>query len=425
MIAKTKFQLQIVSLSDQIPALTPKQVSWAHKKCLPHFGTSTKTGKIACLDCGHKWSASSKPEKMKFKTDCPSCGTRINVTVTNRQKFKELSWFSIIYAIKGYQTIRNYQVEAYYKAGKPADKYNKPISQLFLGPNGKKAVVGRVTSYHPAVGYLWGGTMELRHDGMVEKHNFMPDYIYPYKSIIPELKRAGVKGSFHGHTPLSLYHRILISPKIETLIKAGQSALIQTGKWNDIENLWDSIKICMRNNYTITDGISWIDYINLLQLFGKDTRSPKYVCPMDLRKEHDRYVKKKVAYDKARKLEELRSEIQKDQKQYVIDKKNFLGLSITKGQISVSVMNSVQEVMEAGVEHKHCVFANKYHRSKDSLLLAAKIKGELIETVELSLKTMKIVQSHGFKNQPTKYTTSIKKLVYDNITEFQKRARAV
>ena len=50
------------------------------------------------------------------------------------------------------------------------------------------------------------------------------------------------------------------------------------------------MKICIRNGYTISDGSMWCDTIDLLRHFGKDTNSPKYVCPSDLKSEHDKLV---------------------------------------------------------------------------------------------------------------------------------------
>jgi hypothetical protein len=52
----------------------------------------------------------------------------------------------------------------------------------------------------------------------------------------------------------------------------------------------------MRNGYKVDDASIWRDYLNLLDFFGKDIHSAKYVCPADLKTEHDRYVKKKLEY---------------------------------------------------------------------------------------------------------------------------------
>ena len=64
------------------------------------------------------------------------------------------------------------------------------------------------------------------------------------------------------------------------------------------------MKICRRHGYHIADYTIWTDHIDLLRHFNKDIRSPKYICPEDLNKEHNRLVCKRT-------LEKEREEIQK------------------------------------------------------------------------------------------------------------------
>ena len=60
--------------------------------------------------------------------------------------------------------------------------------------------------------------------------------------------------------------------------------------------------------------------------------------------------------------------------------------------------------MEAeGKAMHHCV--GGYHRRKDSLILSATIDGKRIETIEVSLTTLKVVQSRGYAI-PTPSTTT-------------------
>ena len=44
---------------------------------------------------------------------------------------------------------------------------------------------------------------------------------------------------------------------------------------------------------------------------------------------------------------------------------------------------------------QHCVFTNEYYLKADSLILSATIDGKRIETIEVSLKRMEVVQSRG------------------------------
>ena len=50
----------------------------------------------------------------------------------------------------------------------------------------------------------------------------------------------------------------------------------------NMEDYWASVRICIRNGYTIPDGSLWCDTIDLLRHFAKDIRQLKYVCPTDL-----------------------------------------------------------------------------------------------------------------------------------------------
>lgn len=50
----------------------------------------------------------------------------------------------------------------------------------------------------------------------------------------------------------------------------------------------------------------------------------------------------------------------------------------------------------------HCVYSNGYYRKDDSLILSATIDGKRIETVEVSLSKLTVVQSRGsVTNAPT------------------------
>lgn len=57
--------------------------------------------------------------------------------------------------------------------------------------------------------------------------------------------------------------------------------------------------------------------------------------------------------------------------------------------------------------------SNPYKRI-DSLILSATIDGKRIETVEVSLKTLKVIQSRGVCNKLTEYHERIVELVERN-----------
>ena len=85
------------------------------------------------------------------------------------------------------------------------------------------------------------------------------------------------------------------------------------------------------------------------------------------------------------------------------------------------MLESVQEYIEEGQALHHCVFSNEYHLKEKSLILSARIEGKRVETIELSLETMEVLQSRGLMNQNTEYHERIIELVHQNIKEIQSR----
>lgn len=80
-------------------------------------------------------------------------------------------------------------------------------------------------------------------------------------------------------------------------------------------------------------------------------------------------------------------------------------------------------ILEEGVAMHHCVFSNRYYLREDSLILSATIEGRWIETIEVNLETLKVVQSRGVCNQNTEYHDQIVNLVNANKRLIRQRMR--
>ena len=167
----------------------------------------------------------------------------------------------------------------------------------------------------------------------------------------------------------------------------------------------------------------WCDMIDLLQHFGKDTNNPKYVCPSDLKAEHDKLVRKRTRQREKEQLEERRKEAKRHEDEYRRLKGKFFGIIITDGTLNIRVLESVAEFAEEGTAMHHCVWSNKYFLKENSLILSATIDGVRIETIEVSLKTFKVVQSRGVCNSNTEYHDRIVALVDSNMNLIRKRMR--
>jgi putative methionine-R-sulfoxide reductase with GAF domain len=209
---------------------------------------------------------------------------------------------------------------------------------------------------------------------------------------------------------------------VETLLKTGQTKLLKRlldMDWQkNIDKYWVSACICNRNAYQITDATLWCDYIDFLRFFGKDLHNAKFVCPTDLHAEHNRYMRKKA---KADARQELEKQLEKEA-EYRQAKERFFGLMFSDELISVRVLESVAELIQEGNVMHHCV--GSYHSRTDSLILSACIDGKRIETVEISLSQLKVIQSRGLCNQNTEYHDRIIDLVNRNIPLIEQRLAA-
>lgn len=153
-------------------------------------------------------------------------------------------------------------------------------------------------------------------------------------------------------------------------------------------------------------------------MFGKDLHNAKYVCPFDLRKEHNRYMSRKAKADAEKEMEKLREK----EEGFRQAKAKFFGLMFTDGFIHVRVLESIEEIVLEGKLMHHCV--GSYHSKADSLILSAYVNDKKMETIEISISNLKVIQSRGLCNSNTEYHDQILKLVERNIPLIQQRLAA-
>ena len=88
----------------------------------------------------------------------------------------------------------------------------------------------------------------------------------------------------------------------------------------------------------------------MLRFFGKDLHNAKYVCPDNLKAEHDRYVAKKAKADTQLEIEKQLAK--KDS--FRNAKAKFFGLIFSDGLINVWGFESVAEIMSEGKAMRYC-----------------------------------------------------------------------
>lgn len=425
---RTKLQFEVWDLHKRLPS--PKEhepfVISNHK-----FYYTTHYKNLVCLECNHLWRP-EKPiiKKSSNKETCPNCKKKLNyISTQNGGYVYRIVIFSIANVVDRFQVIRYFSCWKFLsKKERPKYNFKALFEEWKDWDKNKTVIVGRTQS--------WGGDgfsysdYEIRGYGLPRYSSnpyisFESDINCPGAELLPRFAKYGLTKHKHNVDYRFLLRTLENSSKAETLFKARQySLLYRCGSYTgDIYRYWKSIKICLRNKYKVKDASIYIDYLNLLDYFGKDLHNAKYVCPSNLNKEHDRLVAKKNEKIKREKLERQRREMAQAEEMYKKMKAAFIGLQFSDGEITVKVLENVQEFLEEGDELRHCVFTNEYYKKPDSLVLSARVNEKPIETIEVSLKTMKILQARGVGNKATEYNERIVNLVKKNLKTIKSIAK--
>ena len=439
---KTKIQKEVAKLSATLNPISDKQIDWAYKHCIEHIAYRTKNGTMTCSDCGHVWHSKSALADSLCGCRCPICGAELKVEETRKRTLNQTRYFSVFTTFKGFQVIRVSQVRYVSRKGEPMQFYCHEVVQRWISSEGKVVDMALLRGFTFCYCDVWA----LDSDMEVRPYNSLYDDvvawsdIYPRKAFIPQLKRNGFKGNFHGVSPVCLFKALLSDPRIETLMKAGEIEEMKYFLSNPTtaDIFWASYVIAKRHHYHINNIGMWCDYLMMLKNLGKDTRNPKNICPQDFIEAHDRATRlidakrEKERAERERQYEVERRE--REQQRLLKEKENeenfkalkskYFGLVITDDELSIKVLESIDEYYEEGKKQDICVFGAGYYLKADTLILSARIDGQIVETVEVDLRTLKVVQCHGKYNKDTEYHDRIINLVNSNAKLIRERMTA-
>ena len=419
---RNRFEKAVLAESKKLRPISKTQCKWAFRECIDHFAYRLPKGRTTCMDCGHSWT-------MVKPTDtctCPHCRARLQVKDTFERKLQQKQYFTILITCGEYQVLRMFLLIVSMEKDYKAQTSVIEIGQYWWNMQGRKAVIAiqRVLGHYVDT-FSYYSPMAIRKDNEAYRH-VAYSQIYPKFKVTETLRRNGFKDDFYGIAPTTLIPALLSDSRAETLMKAGRIDHLRYFLNNprNFDNYWQSYKIAVRNGYEITDISLWCDYVNMLGRLGRDIHSPKYLCPADLKTEHDRRHTELITQREKEELAKKRQKAMEDEKRFRELKSKFFGISFTDGTIQVHVLESVQEHLEEGTSMHHCVFSNAYYLKEDSLILSATIGSRRIETIEVSLKTLEVVQSRGVCNKNTEYHEQIVNLVNANRKLIRQRMRA-
>ncbi len=441
---KTKIQKEVARLSANLRPISATQIDWAYRHCVEHIGYRTKKGNITCSDCGHEWHSDSGLCDTLEGCTCPKCHAELKVQDTRRRIYKETQNFSVITTCKGYQVIRVAQVRCESRKGEPMRFYCHEVVQRWISPDGKVTDMALLRGFLFCYCDVWalGSDMEVR------PHNSLYDDVvarscaYPKMRILPQLRRNGFKGDFHGISPVRLFKALLSDPRIETLMKGGEIEVMKHFLFNTrtADECWASYLIAKRRKYTDRQPLNVVR----LSAYAQKTRSDPVTRRTSVPKiswRHTTTQPEKLLKPYTRRKEPQSNAVGRLKGVSVSDKPDDSNerkmRRIHRQQIQIlrlgnhgrgnnrqGAYESIDEYYNEGKTQGICVFGSGYYKKADTLILSARIGDEIIETVEVDLRTLEVVQCHGKHNQDTEYHERIIDLVNKNANLIRERMKA-
>ena len=418
---RTKRERLVVELSSKLPNITDAQMRWGKKNCFKHYAFRCKD-EMWCSDCGKMWVDTSRQKDGDIR--CPYCGEKLEVKVSRKKKDNAESYLTIVTTSKDYQVLRHFYIARYARKGRETHYFIDEVCQQWITADRKETVIAKAMNMGSR-GWVHTTEMSIKQDGnMYCSHSYdIGGYVYPKVKLLPILRRNGLRTSFHGITPALLIRAILGESKYaEMLLKTKQYSMLEFCMYRGcLSHPW-TVNICNRNGYIIKDGSMYDDYLRLLDYFHLDTHNAHYVCPKNLKAAHDELVSRKQRIEARERAEEDRKRrvermvrIKADIALFIKRIQPFLNLEIKADDIVIRPLQSVSQFYQEGKAMHHCVYANEYYKKKDCLILSAKVAGKRKETIEVNLKTFKVVQSRAVCNKNSEYHDKIIELMNKNM----------
>lgn len=425
---RNTYQRHVLALSKKLPEITERQKQWAFEHCF-EVGGYINGKSVWCLRCGESFKADVSElvtAVVGSEVTCPHCGKVLRVKNGRKKIYNEKWYYTIATTIEGFQVFRHFIVEKSMRRDIPELKTPtfriKEVVQNWIDDLGRDTIIARPCRPMSFIDDAWiySKPMELRPYCDIRKYNINARWIYPRRSILPAIKRNGYAGSFGELAPSEFCRAILTDKEAEMLVKNKQYDLLRHKVYRSYREFTmpyaHAIRVANRNKYVVRDASLWYDYLELLTYFHLDTHNAHYVCPAKLLEARDRLLARKQRHEARIERERRIAEAQQWEAQYKENMGRFFGIRIVGGDIVISVIDSVLGIAEEGAAMHHCVYKMDYHKKPHSLIMSARDKqGNRIETIELNLRTFKVVQSRGVCNKNTPRHNEILKLVRDNI----------
>lgn len=377
-------------------------------------------GQKECPQCHAKWAA--KPEKFE-----------------RRQK----DYHMILEAHGDIQVCRIYDVERRTRFGKQVAWLVIEVERIMYAPSGERKVFARGIqgmSFEYDAWSLWNDKLSIRREGKgmstsAQLRYNLTVYNYHIKSLTQQWQYKEIPFLLSDFKNDTSVLRVIAYPYGETLYKTGQVEFFRY-LVNNFRLLpkgcTHALNICHRNHYRISDPSLWLDHLELLKHFHLDTHNSHYVCPADLRAEHQVLLERKRREDERRRAAMATARAEREARERMERDKKFadmvehwaehmgaiLTLSISGNDLSVRPLQSIEEFKQEGLAMHHCVYQLGYYdymKRPNCLILSAKDSdGKRLATIEYNTERHDIVQCRAACNAVPERDKEIRQLIIDH-----------
>ncbi|MBE8712509.1 PcfJ domain-containing protein [Sphingobacterium hungaricum] len=413
---RTKLEFEVTDLSKSLLSYKEEIKQMAYDNISRLAFHTTK--KYWCSICENSDSLSN----LKANNYKCACGETLDLYQTRNRKWSESFYLGIAHVVGDFQIIRHFLVEISSRKDWRVELNIDENIQHFI-KNDKTTIISRNNNNMNASTPRYG-EMSIKKPSYYRKYCYYPTIYKYHKSSIftNDLMMRGVS-HLMTNTSFEDVANVISNPASETIIKSQRFDLFEfcQSNFGTINRFWKTVKLAIKNQYYPEDVKMWFDHLALLSSLNKDLLSPKYIFPLDLKSDHEKLVIRKRKIDSLREAETKRIQAKYDQEKYIEDKSRFFGLRFQEENISIKVLENVEEFIEQGDLFKHCVFTNEYYKKENSLILSAFHNNTPIETIEVSLKNFNIVQSRGLGNKASEHNSDIISLLSKNINAIKDR----
>lgn len=388
------------------------------------------SSEIWCQCCGHR-----EPCQEGFLNlwadgwTCPHCGAETDVVAYDKRvnggnTSVQVTVFDVVDNV---QCMRAFEVFRD-NVGVPETKFSiYEIYQCWVNDDGRDVITTRRYS-RSAFYFRWDYGSEYsigRHCACGTGAYYYPDiytpednWVYPKMRFSKAMRGVGltkntVMALIKSRDSLpEVFSYMMKEPYLESLNKTGYRKLylyFLTHREKKFLDYRHAVNICHRNRYPIDSPDMWVDYMDDLIELGLDTHNAHYVCPQDLFEAHRKMLARVERKRNKEEFEKRVKDIANEEPKYRDRLQAFFGLCFVGNGFNVVCIKSVKEVFYEAKELHHCMFTRDYYKKTDSLLLSARntVTGEPIESIEVSLRNLCVLQCRGDHNKKSRYHDKI------------------